>query len=200
MNLAPQTSREESTYWTLLQEGSQSGLEFFYQKYVDDLFSFGMGIVRSEDQVKDAIQEVFLDLWKYRGRLSDSVQVRSYLYKCLAHKIFRLHRKDQKTQQMNWEYTGERESVVESSESKLIQFQVEDHLRESLSQAIAKLPERQRAVINCLFFEEFSYEETSQIMNINLRSTYTLAWKAIASLKKHLFKAMNILFLLAFLG
>jgi DNA-directed RNA polymerase specialized sigma24 family protein len=49
-----------------------------------------------------------------------------------------------------------------------------------------KLPIRQKDVITCLFFEKFTYEDTSKVMELNLRSVYTLAWKAISSLKKSL--------------
>jgi len=49
-----------------------------------------------------------------------------------------------------------------------------------------KLPIRQKEVITCLFFEKFSYKETLKAMWLNFRSVYTLAWKAISSLKKSL--------------
>lgn len=186
MNAQLQISEEELTYWTLLKEGEQSGLRFFYEKYVDDLFSFGMGIAKCEHQVKDAIQEVFLDLWKYRNKINSSVLVKAYLYKCLANKLFKLAKVDKKNKSVHSDYMEDWELLVESSESKLINIQIESHLKEKLVKAIESLPDRQKAVINCLFFEDFSYEETSQIMNINLRSTYTLAWKAVGSLKKYL--------------
>lgn len=83
------------------------------------------------------------------------------------------------------------ELLVESAEARLIDFQVESQLKVRLSEAVDHLPKRQKAVIDCLFFQDFSYEETSQIMKINLRSTYTLAWKAVASLKKHLMSSDN---------
>lgn len=200
MNPVPQSSEEESVYWSLLKEGDQLGLRYFYETYVDDLFSFGMTLIPCENKVKDAIQEVFLDLWKYRARISSSVNVKFYLYKCLTNKVVKLEKESRKVQTVHQDYMSEWELLVESTESNLIKFQLESHLKENLAKAMESLPERQKAVINCLFFEDFSYEETSQIMNINLRSTYTLAWKAVESLKKHFFKAINILAILAFVG
>lgn len=199
MNLNLQVTEKEAVYWSLLKEGDQSGLRYFYEIYVDELFSFGMSLVKCENQVKDAIQEVFLDLWKYRDRLNSEVKVKFYLYKCLANKIFKLEKEGKKIKNLHQDYMGEWELLIESPESKMIHFQLESTLKTNLAKAIANLPERQKAVINCLFFEEFSYEETSQIMNINLRSTYTLAWKAIESLKKNFGKAMIILTMISFI-
>lgn len=199
MKPIPQVAEEESVYWALLKKGDQSGLRYFYETYVDELFSFGMTLVKCENQVKDAIQEVYLDLWKYREQINSSVNVKLYLYKCLANKVFRIEKESRKIQDLHHAYMRERELLVESAEFHLINFQLDTSLKKSLEKAIDNLPERQKAVITCLFFEEFSYEETSQIMNINLRSTYTLAWKAIGSLKKHLVKSMIILFSLPFI-
>lgn len=56
------------------------------------------------------------------------------------------------------------------------------------------LSTRQTEVINLLFYEKFSYEAAVRIMDINLRSVYTLTWNALAILRKEL-----CCFLLAFL-
>src|SRR5690606_12479043 len=74
--------------------------------------------------------------------------------------------------------------VAESEESKIIGIQREALVQKKLAMALGELPFRQKEVIQYLFFENFSYEETSILMGINLRSVYTLAWKAIANLKK----------------
>lgn len=193
MNPKLQVAEEKSIYWLQLKDGDQSALRFFYELYVDELFGFGMTLASCESQVKDAIQEVFLDLWRYHSKLSPSVNVKFYLYKCLANRIFRDGRESKKSEVLHRKYMEESGVLVESTESKIINLQVESHLKVQLSEAIEGLPKRQKAVIDCLYFQEFSYEQTSQIMNINLRSTYTLAWKALESLKKHMLKVANIL-------
>lgn len=182
-------------YWLQLKDGDRSALRFFYDSYVDELFGFGMKLGSSENQVKDAIQEVFLDLWKYHSRVSSAVNVRVYLYKCLANQIFKTGKETKKSRIIHQGYVEESSLQVESVESTLINMQVETHLKIRLSEAVDDLPKRQKAVIDCLFFQDFSYEETAQILNINLRSTYTLAWKALSTLKRCLLKSANLLVL-----
>jgi RNA polymerase sigma factor (sigma-70 family) len=53
-----------------------------------------------------------------------------------------------------------------------------------LSKAIEKLPARQKEVLHLLFDQGLSYEEVAGIMEINVRSVYTLPWKGISSLRK----------------
>ncbi|MBN7811113.1 sigma-70 family RNA polymerase sigma factor [Algoriphagus sp. H41] len=200
MNPKLQVAEEESAYWLRLKDGDQSALRFFYELYVDELFGFGMTLTGSESQVKDAVQDVFLELWRYHSSVNSSVNVKFYLYKCLANRIFREGRESKKSEAVHQKYMEEHGAIVESAESKLANFQVEAHLKVKLSEAIEDLPKRQKAVIDCLYFQDFSYEETSQIMNINLRSTYTLAWKAVSNLKKHLLKVVNLLVFWVFVG
>lgn len=195
MNPKLQVDQEESVYWLQLKDGDRSALRFFYDSYVDELFGFGMKLGSSENQVKDAIQEVFLDLWKYHSRVSSAVNVRVYLYKCLANQIFKTGKESKKSRILHQGYVEESSLLVESVESTLINLQVEAHLKVRLSEAVDDLPKRQKAVIDCLFFQDFSYEETAQILNINLRSTYTLAWKALSNLKRHLSKSSSLLVL-----
>jgi RNA polymerase sigma factor (sigma-70 family) len=194
MNPILQIGKKESLHWLQLKDGDQSALRFFYETYVDELFSFGMTLVASESQVEDAIQEVFLDLWRYHAKLNSEVNVKFYLFKCLANRIFRGEKESKKSQALYQTYMEDSGLLVESAESTMINYQVESHLKVRLSEAIETLPKRQRAVIDCLFFQGFTYEQTAQIMNINLRSTYTLAWKAMGSLKKHLQKVSSVLF------
>jgi RNA polymerase sigma factor (sigma-70 family) len=74
----------------------------------------------------------------------------------------------------------------QSFESSLIKYEEDQAIRQQLQMAFKSLPARQQEVIELLFYKEFSYEEISAILSINLRSVYTLAWKAISSLKKRL--------------
>ena len=195
MNPKLQIDQEESAYWLQLKDGDRSALRFFYNSYADELYGFGIKLGSSENQVKDAIQEVFLDLWKYNSRVSAAVNVKVYLYKCLANQIFKTGKESKKSRILHQGYMEESTLLVESVETSLINLQVEASLKIRLSEAMDDLPKRQRAVIDCLFFQEFSYEETAQILNINLRSTYTLAWKALSSLKRYLLKSVNLLVL-----
>jgi RNA polymerase sigma factor (sigma-70 family) len=188
MNPKLQTDQEESAYWLQLKDGDRSALRFLYDSYVDELFGFGMKLGGSENQVKDAIQEVFLDLWKYHSRVSSVVNVKVYLYKCLANQIFKTGKEAKRSKILHQGYMEESSLMVESVETSLINLQLEASLKVRLSEAVDDLPKRQKAVIDCLFFQDFTYEETAQILNINLRSTYTLAWKALSNLKRYLLK------------
>lgn len=185
---------DRDALWQLLREGERKGLEGLYRLYSKELFKYGLALVNDEDFVQDCIQEVFIDLWKYHLNLQKAENVKVYLFKSLSHKIYRESKKRSK---WKWEELGEDsfgDLSVESKEGELISVQQEKNLQIKLARGLEKLPIRQKQAIQLLYFEQFSYEEVSKMMGINLRSVYTLAWKAIASLKKHVVSLMFYLF------
>lgn len=173
----------DSDLWNAFLEGDKEAFGQIYRMYIQDLFRFGCSVIPNEDLVMDCIQEVFVDLWKYHSQLPTTERVKFYLFKCLSNKIHHEVKKNKKIKFHQEKYIVEIEPCIQSCETELIQAIQNQSLKEKLSKALEKLPLRQKEAVNCLFFEKFTYEETAKIMNINLRSAYTLAWKAISSLK-----------------
>ncbi|MDO8965856.1 MAG: sigma-70 family RNA polymerase sigma factor [Algoriphagus sp.] len=170
--------------WLQLKRGEKEGLARIYSKFSSELFRYGMAIKPNRSFIKDCIQELFIDLWKYRNTLAQTDNVRVYLIKCLSNRISKEISKEKK---IIWEgeiSAFETVFLEESVEDRLIDFQRDEDLHTKLKNGLEKLPVRQREVIQLLFFEKQNYEETSKILGINVDSCYTLAWKAIRSLKK----------------
>lgn len=184
--LNPQKSSAETNdqaLWESLIQGDRAAFGAIYQRNIQDLYRFGCSLVSDEDLVLDSIQEVFVDLWKYHSQLQKTDKIKVYLFKCLSNRIHKEAKQQTKRKTKNEFFIAGEELAMESIEDRLILNIQNQGLKAQLSKALHQLPLRQKEVINCLFFEDFSYEDTAKIMNINLRSVYTLAWKAISNLK-----------------
>lgn len=172
--------------WLLLRNGDRKGLEGLYGIFAEELFQYGMTMVSNVEFIEDCIHDVFIDLWKYYKSLPKAENVKVYIFKSLSYKIYRESKKIKKWKTEEISDACDDFFCVESMESELIGLQREKTLQHKLAYALEKLPMRQKEVVQYLFFENFSYEEVSKVMGINLRSVYTLAWKAISSLKKQI--------------
>ncbi len=185
----PSQALDDAEGWDQIKSGERAGMEALYVKYAQELFRLGMSIKGDRSLVKDCIQEVFLNLWQYRTTVKTTDNVKLYLFKCLSNKIHKEVGKDKKRYgnlipEMEEKLRDDREQDPENS--------VEN--RKRLAEVLSSLPARQHEVIQLLYFENHSYEDTSAIMGINVQSVYTLAWKAIANLKKG-FALIGMLFL-----
>lgn len=178
-------SRETDTLlWDQLKNGEKAGLEGIYVRFSPELFRYGMAIKSNRSFIKDCIQELFVDLWKYRNSIKQTDNVKLYLFRSLSNKICKEVARDKK-RCLEDEISSYHFIFVEDSvEDKFISIQRDQKIQFKLSKALDGLPLRQRQVIQHLFFENQSYEDTSKVMGINIESIYTLAWKAICGLKK----------------
>lgn len=172
--------------WGLLKQGDRAAFQTIYRRYLTDLFNFGCHLSPERNMVKDCLHDLFLDIWIRKSHLSEVRHIKYYLFKALSRRILEQIEQRKKSRPLDqWvEYNSYR--IVLPFEQKLIDHEDRSIKTKKLIRAIEQLSSKQKQVITLLFYEGFSYEEASNIMNINLRSTYTLAWKAMKVLRKEL--------------
>jgi RNA polymerase sigma factor (sigma-70 family) len=182
--ICDETFPADGILWNQLRDSNKCGLEKIYLKYSQELFLFGMAIKPNRSFVKDCMQELFIDLWKYRRGLTQTDNVKIYLLKSLSNRMRKGIMEDQK-KFVDLELSGyEVDFVEESVEDRFIETQRNESLHKKLMRTLERLPVRQREVIQLLFFEKLSYEDISRILGISIDSSYTLVWKAINSMRK----------------
>ncbi|WP_209331200.1 RNA polymerase sigma factor [Lunatimonas salinarum] len=170
--------------WELLRQGEKEGLAMIYDAYAGDMFRLGMAIKPNSSYVQDCIHEVFESLWKYHAGLKATDNVKLYLLRSISNKVHRDLADNQGKLHSSHVEDLDGTFSINSHESDLVRDQGNEELRKRLFYAYDKLPPRQKEVIHYLFYESLSYEETSTVMNLHLKSVYNLACKAIANLRK----------------
>jgi len=182
--------------WLGLKSGDKHAFEQLYRMYVKVLFQLGTSITGDSNFVEDCIQELFIDLWKYRESIKPTDNVKLYLYRSLSNKINKEKKKAFKWNERQQQAVAGNPDRLESVETTIVNAQREEVLQKKLANSLKELPIRQSEVIQYLFFENLSYEDTAKLMGINLRSVYTLAWKALSALKKSILSIIISLILL----
>ena len=172
LNFDPLNDYDEdgSFNWLELKSGQKEGLEKLYLTYSKELFRYGMLIKPNRSFVQDCIQELFLDLWKYKDNLSPTENVRPYLMKSLSNKMGKEIQKETRFVEEPCPQNYGDTFFVDSIEEKLITIEQSEGLILRLRGAIEKLPLRQREIIHHLFFEKLTYDQTSHKLGITIDS------------------------------
>lgn len=170
----------EKDVWDAFRNGNKEALEAIYRKYISELFIYGMKIKGHENLIKDCIQELFIELWNSKNNLSSTTSIKYYLLRALKYKINHHLKQELKFSGRNFFFSDEFES---SHETKLINKFTTEEKEKEIQNVLKQLPARQKEIIHLLFYQELSYEKISEIMEINVKSVYTLAWKAISFLR-----------------
>lgn len=184
---------KDSELWDQFRGGNQPAYTSLMEKYSRSLFTYGYRICPDRDFVKDCIQEVFLELWKRRERISPTASVKWYLYKAVRLRIFRDQSQWNRNEQINEDY----QFVVEFNiESKLIHDFEFQELTTRINTILNGLPARQREIMYLRFYENLDFDQIAEIMNINKQSLHNLLQKAY---KKFRIEWLLIILLLPYL-
>jgi RNA polymerase sigma factor (sigma-70 family) len=174
----------ETPLWNSLRAGSRQAFEQIFKLYYPSLLHYGLRFNKDDEEVKDCIQILFMNIWERRAFLGNSDSIRNYLLASLR----RLILKRAKTNPAMVELDQEDMlfNVELSVETKMIHDQT---LREnvmSLQNAIQSLPARQKEALYLRFYDNQSFGEIALIMNISTRAVYKLIYKALDALNEEL--------------
>jgi len=185
--------------WHEFKEGNDKAFYLLYDEYVDNLYRYGSHFSKNKEFVKDCIHDLFLDLYKYRKKLSETNNIQFYLFRSLRRII---HREQTRTVTfVDWEriYTPE-DNPVFSHEDYLIAVETKAEEYKVLNSAMKKLTGRQREALSLKFEHDHSYAEISEIMDISVESARSLIYLALKELRKCIENKGNTIQLLFFLS
>jgi RNA polymerase sigma-70 factor (ECF subfamily) len=165
--------------WNAFKEGDRDAFGTLFKRHYSLLYQYGVKINPDTDVVEDCIQELFVELW--HNKSAATVQsVKAYLLTSLKYKLFKISRdtlsrlaKDEENIAFDISY----ENNMEAREDANLQTV-------SIITALNQLPPRQKEIVYLKIFHGFSYEELSEIMNINYQVCRNLFSQSIKSLRK----------------
>ncbi len=173
-------------YWQIIWEKFKSGdkdaFQTIYNEFVDVLFSYGMRITSDRDLLKDSIQDLFLDVYTYGGKLRQPQFLEYYLYKSLKRIIIK------KLTERN-RYT----SIQEVTDSFELKFSIEDKILDDnseenlklLQKEISNLDSAKRELLFLKFNSAMTYEEIGKLLNIKPDTAKKQVHRALKNIRKN---------------
>ncbi|WP_159516869.1 RNA polymerase sigma factor [Sunxiuqinia indica] len=176
-----------------IQTGDERAFKELVEKYqllvVNTCKSFVHNMHDAEDISQDVFIEVFNSAHKFRGESKLS----TWIYRITVNKslnFIRDHKKQSLFQSIGNTLFGTSQSldVRLNSYADRPDFQAENNERKAnLYQAIDALPERQRIAFNLNKFEDLSYREIADVMQLSVSSVESLMHRAKLNLQKSLY-------------
>ncbi len=182
--------------WQKLKRGNTEALGMLYDKFIDELFSYGTQFSQEKQVIMDAIHDLFFNLYRYRKNLADTDNVKYYLLRSLKNQIL----KESKAGNifipngLIFENTGHTNTIA-SHEEILMEKEYLDEKSHQLSEAVNLLSKKQKQGIFLRFNEDRKYEEIAEIMNVSVETSRTIIYRAIKVLRA----SLTILVLLYFI-
>lgn len=128
--------------------------------HLNDLYRTATRLLADSTKADDVVQDVYLQAWKSFDRFEVGTNCRAWLYKILFHVVHH-HRRKWFNARMVKESQDILDQVTTSKEPVL------EHLTdEEILGALDRVPQDFRAVVLLVDVDEFSYKETSAILNV----------------------------------
>ncbi len=177
-------SEEAQQLWQEYRTGDIYALANLMERSYADLFNWGMRLHPDREFVKDCIQEIFLSLWKMQETIASVENVRSYLLVVLKSRILReLSKKEYK---LHTSLTDDYAFSLEfSADLRFIDEEHEVYQLRKLEQVMNHLPARQKELIYLRFYQNLSFEQIAETMQLGRQSVYNLLQKSLLSLRRH---------------
>ena len=183
--------------WKSFQAGNVEAFAHFYNIHVEGLFRYGTKFTNDDDLVKDAIQEVFLDLYVNRKKNKTNPEnLQYYLILALKRRLIRkiiqnrkfVTEEDLAENLFNPEY---------SIETAIIENEKDHEISRKLVNSLNRLPAKQKEALYLRYNESLEYKEIAAVLNISVESVRKQVYRALKTIREMLGKE-GVLFLLFF--
>jgi RNA polymerase sigma factor (sigma-70 family) len=166
--------------WDSFVQGNKKALGLLFKRYYSLLYQYGSKICSDRLTLEDAIQELFAELWQKKS--SQPIQsVRAYLLQALKYKLYKSFRNKRLMHDIDLDSN---EPFELSHENFLISKEEDEGKLKKILEAINQLPARQKEIIYLRIYKGLSYEEISEIMQINYQVVRNLLCQALKTFRK----------------
>lgn len=170
----------DTSLWDKLQKGQQEAFNQIFRSYYSDLKAYGIKISQNEELTKEAIQILFVKIWERREQLGAVTSVKAYLIRAYRRNLIDLLEAEKKRARRSYPLPTFHVSPEELS----IYRQEQKEQATQITQLLNRLPEKQKEVIYLRFYNQLSYIEIAEVLDLNYQTVRNYGVKAMKFLAK----------------
>lgn len=142
-----------------------------------------------DDEVKDLVQEAFVELWKHREAITDQDHIKAFLYKTVYSRALNIVKhqaivKDYHDTRKQLE--DHRLSFFHPEHNDVMRYMENKELRKQIHAAIAELPDKCRQAFVMSYLHGMKNKEIAEAMNVSVRTVDVHVYKALRYLRNRL--------------
>lgn len=180
---------------TGLRNSDELVFEKVFKGYYEVLCNYANTIICNIDEAEEIVQNTYLTIWDKRDKLDIHTSIKSYLYKAVYNNCLNWM-KHYRVQQKHVEATRHQTVLyIDDSSEQLLGIELE----QQIGLAINSIPKKCRTVFKLSRFENLTYSEIADQLNLSVKTVDNHMIKALKILREKL-KDYLPLFLLLLLN
>lgn len=179
---------EDLRLMKLIGRGDTVALEQLIERHQALVVGTVARMLGSNSDVEDIAQQVFIRVWKSASRYVPRAKFTTWLLKITRNLVFNELRRSRRHAHVPLQADPQAEElpvkdvVNQGPDVSLL----ESELQVKIEEAILSLPETQRLALVLRRYEEFSYEEIAQALDVSLPAVKSLLFRARTELRQRL--------------
>ncbi len=185
LHIHPEQPDEDALLMLRVRDGDHSAMEQLINKHRHAVYATVARMLNNGPETEDIAQQVFIRIWRSAHTYEASAKFTTWMYTILRNLVFNELRRQKRKP------TSSADALEEESGANL--FPDNSHspdkamqhteLQRAVDSAIAALPEKARLAVQLRRFENMSYEDIAQTLDITVPATKSLLFRARALLK-----------------
>ena len=175
------TSEEDQLLLISFLKGDNDAFSSIYNKYIDELFAYGVGLGFEREILKDAIQDVFVKFYVNKTQLKGIIQLKYYLFRMLKNRLFDIYKSIKR--EAKEEVTDLPFLIEPSVLDELVAMEEELALESEMKALLGVLTDRQREGVYLRFIQEMEYEEIGVLLDMTAPAVRKLITRAMKRMR-----------------
>lgn len=174
---------EDHEILSLVHTDKEKAINALFKQYYNYMCHAVYKIIADSVTVEDVVQEVYYELWRKIDKIQIQTSLKAYLRRAAINKALN-HIRDQKIKFDEEEKIHELDLVSREEGQQNLELQ---ELQDVINAAIDSLPERCRIVFSMSRFENMSYKEIAQSLDISIKTVENQISNALKILRSSVY-------------
>lgn len=175
--------RSDIILFKQIQANDRLALNTLFAQYYEKLCRFATTYLRQPAEAEEVVADVFVYLWKNRHQLTIEKNLKSYLYISVRHAALAVLNKQQPLYEDIDDILLETDFADAATPEQTL---VHKELQQHIDLAIGALPHRCKQVFMMSRFDDLTYREIAEILNISENTVENHLVRALGHLRKAL--------------
>jgi RNA polymerase sigma-70 factor (ECF subfamily) len=179
---------EDVRLMRLVGRGDTAAFEELIERHQSLVAGTVARMLGSNSDVEDIAQQVFIRVWKSAGRYVARARFTTWLLKITRNLVFNELRRSKRHAQVPIQTEpGAEERPLEDEAAQAPDASLlEAELQQVIERAITQLPESQRMALILRRYEEMSYEQIGEILDLSVPAVKSVLFRARTELRERL--------------
>ena len=180
--------REDVRLMRLVGEGDTVAFEQLIERHQSLVIGTVARMLGSNSEVEDIAQQVFVRVWKSAGRYVARAKFTTWLLKITRNLVFNELRRAKRRAHipMQGEVEAEELPLRDDGGQAPDAAALEHELQQAIERAIGELPETQRMAVILRRYEDMSYEQIAEVLDLSVPAVKSVLFRARTELRARL--------------